>query len=209
MTDYGETDGLQEATPEQIERYFLHSAEDAALYAALRAPYFPDPHPTVGHLGAHSIRAVRAVCEIARPKRILEIGYCMGHSAEMWMHFAPDARLVSVDPGGDPIIVRAVEVCRRLHPYPQFDFIKEDSRFLLKNFGDRIRDLAPDLVYIDGMHTHEFVDSDIKMARELGARWICLDDYWRVWGPGVKDAMWDNGLAPFAQWGNIVLCGTM
>lgn len=114
--------------------------------------------------------AFREVLEIAQPESILEIGFCIGGSALMFLSINPKLTYHSVD------IVDKEKSGNYLHSrFPGWDLYLADSR-KIEPMEDGFNKWY-DMVFVDGDHSDEGVRDDIQTALEFGPRYILLDDY--------------------------------
>lgn len=133
------------------------------------------------HSGPHILRHFRDTIEIVKPRRILEIGFNMGHSAAMWLNLC-DAYVYSVD-----ISLK--------------DETFEGGEYLYNNFHDRfeyritpsgdhynrLRWATPfDLCFIDGAHDEHSIIKDTAMCMHLKIPFILYDDYYEKFGETKK-----------------------
>lgn len=115
---------------------------------------------------------------ISKIKKILEIGFNAGHSAELFLTTTNCEKLVSFD--------------INIHPY-----LKTGSEFIKKKFGDRFTLIEGDsnkkvpeyaathsnekfdLIFIDGGHSFKCCFSDIRNCSKLAHRetLVLIDDY--------------------------------
>lgn len=184
-------------TQEQLAWYMQqYSEEDRAFFDTILRTL---PLSPLGSLGPHSVGAIREVCELVKPKSILEIGFNVGYSATMWLTFT-DADLVSVDNSDrEPTKVAVERVQARW-----------GSRFTYLNVGSE--SVAPllegrgfDLAFVDGDHTAPGVAWDLAMVRSLGVTNVVMDDYWPMFS-AAQEVLPGSGYEVVRQWGNIVLC---
>jgi len=156
---------------------------------------------TTGSLGPHSVRAIRAIAEFVQPKSILEIGLNCGISTCFWLHLCPDAKVVSVDISAADHTLRGVaSIAAWFHDRHQF--VMSDSKFCGPLLPTRIYELA----FVDGDHEYDGARADLGLCLDLNIPWIAMDDYWPVFGPGVRRAV--ESMPQFArQWnqGNYAL----
>lgn len=227
-----ETDNLDEATDAQVSLYANAPDDDLAVFAEATAGLSPpnglrgdgrcsEGKPLNGSLGPHSVRAVREISRIAKPKSILEIGFHMGYSASLWLHFNPKASVLSVDISGRDVTRYGAAALKVRHA-GRFDFIQADSGdpvfggilsgAVAADLADErgaLRRLAPrkfDFAFIDGDHFEPGVVKDIRLALSLGVKHLAFDDWWTRFGPGVKSAIARfPELEKVRQFGNVIL----
>lgn len=151
------------------------------------------------HCGPHSLRSIEAAYEMAgRPKRVLEIGFCLGHSASMF--FGLGAQEVTSVDNSERQQTRQAVVAMRNKFGGGFRFVKgtsADVRMEKPHYG---------LAFIDGGHEFHDVASDIDSCLALDIPWMLFDDVAFKWGPGVMPAIESRHLIPLAIFGNLCLC---
>jgi hypothetical protein len=156
---------------------------------------------TTGSLGPHSVRAIRSIAEFVNPSSIFEIGFNCGISTMMWLHLCPKAKVVSVDISGADHTYRGVAQVGAWH-HDRHQFINADSKFC----GPLLPTREYDLAFVDGDHEYDGVRADLGLCLDLKIPWVALDDYWPIFGPGVRRAV--ESMPQFArQWyqGNYAL----
>jgi hypothetical protein len=136
--------------------------------------------PIPYYSGPHIIRHFRTVLDIVKPKRVFEIGLCVGASASFVLHLS-DAYVFSVDVSDRDETVNAGLTLKDVFP-DRFDFEIVDSGTIL----ERMKTHDPyDMIYIDGDHEEAGVTKDIQMAIDLNIPYIFFDDIMPNYGPGV------------------------
>jgi len=133
-------------------------------------------------VGPHSVDAFRKISSIVKPKSILEIGFNMGWSASLWLHFT-EAKLTSVDISDKDETLFAASVLKEKHP-DRFEFILSDS----KDVYSKLKDKNFDMIFIDGDHTFDGVKTDMQLAKDLNIKNVVMDDWLPQYGPGVQPA---------------------
>jgi len=112
-------------------------------------------------------------------KRIAEIGFNAGHSAECFFKNCPQLeQLISFDINAFPYTKPAADFFQTLHP-AQFFLVEGDSRVKVPEFASLFPEQKFDLIYIDGSHWFQDVVADILHAQELAhpKTLLWLDDY--------------------------------
>jgi methyltransferase family protein len=174
---------------------FAHSDEDARFFIEWTG-YLPIRKETTPyHSGPHSIRAFRAALKLTGARRILEIGFCLGHSATILLELGSEW-------------VHSVDNSER-------DQTREAAELVMAKYNHRFcfdyrRFYSPngkfDMIFIDGGHEFDDVDEDIKLGLKLKIPFFLFDDFWPHWGPGIQPAIEKHGLIPIAILGNLALC---
>lgn len=177
------------------------SRYDEVFYEAATSVLPKRKETTPYHSSPHSVRSLRMAYELAgRPANVLEIGFCLGHSAALWLALGAK-HVTSIENSTRPETMAAVSLIRAMHGDDRFTFVlrgKENpSSFVRKNTG---------LIFIDGDHGVEAVDIDTAWALELGIPFILFDDYPPKWGPGTIPAIEKHRLIPLAIIGTMALC---
>ena len=150
-------------------------------------------------LGPHSVDPIRKVCELTKPTSILEIGFNMGYSSALWLHFT-DAKVVAVDISDKDETLLAAKILKELYP-DRFEFVLSDSKHLY----EKIKDRQFDFIFIDGDHEDDGVMADMQLAKDLNIHNICLDDWLPQFGPGVQPSAKRHSLNVTHIFGNIAL----
>ena len=191
-------DAIMDRTPE----------EEEAFWSIIKGHNLPghgkDPtsdYPTPYSCGPHSLKYIRRVCDLVKPKLMLEIGFNLGWSASMWLTCS-DTKLVSVDISTRGNTIKGAQILRNQYG-DRFEFICCDSKTVLPILLER--GMRPDLVFVDGDHTPEGVENDTQVALELGAPYIFFDDWLPRFGPGTVPAIEKYDLEIIEQMGNMVL----
>ena len=205
-------DDLQAVTRDQLAAYtwsftdqeyadFMRWTEHFPGLAGLRGEGRDRSMPlTEGSLGPHSVRALRAIAEIARPRSILEIGFNCGYSAACWLNICPDAKLVSVDISTrDRTMWGAAWLSSWFHD--RFRLVLADSKFC----GPTLPGRDYDLIFIDGDHSERGIRADVGLAMELRIPFVAFDDWWPIFGETQAAVRDIAALECVGHWGNIAL----
>lgn len=162
----------------------------------------PNVALTAGSLGPHSVRAIRPMAEFVKPESILQIGFNAGVSACFWLNLRPTAKVVSVEIEACDHVTRGVSALAAWF-HDRHQIVYADSKFC----GPLLPRRDYDLAFVDGDHTFDGVRADLGLCLDLGVPWIALDDYWPVFGPGVRAAVESFGGTFQRQWyqGNYAL----
>lgn len=114
---------------------------------------------------------IKQVYDIAKPKKMLEIGFNAGHSAFGWLTLCPDLQYHSID------------ICKHSYTRSHAQKLKEvfGARFMFGAMNSMdakdhmIKDY--DMVFIDGDHEAEALKHDYDICKTAGTKWILIDDY--------------------------------
>ncbi len=123
-----------------------------------------------GSKGMDCWQVVDFVGAVAKPKRILEIGFNAGHSASMWLS-RTDATVLSIDYLYRDCVRIGSEFLKAKFP-DRFSFMQCNSLDLY----EKIKGQEFDMVVVDGGHATEVCLSDCNLALKLGAKWLVVDD---------------------------------
>jgi hypothetical protein len=191
-----------------MERIFLRTEKESAEFDRWCGDLPLREDSTPFHSGPHSIRQFRSALTLAgNPQRILEIGFCLGHSARIFLGLLPKCEVISIDNSKRPQTLEAAELLYKTHGQ-RFALIHGESshpglQILLKD------NMAPfDLIFIDGGHETEAVRADVALGVGLDIPFYLFDDFWPHWGPGVLPAIRGFGLVPLASFGTMMLCAS-
>ena len=119
-----------------------------------------------GEMNHHCFETIEDICQITTPNSILEIGFRRGNSALMWL-INSSATLMSLDI--EDFSIKSVQLLESQFPN-RFRYLQCDSR----NFKS---EETFDLIFIDGDHSFEGIEDDIKMSLQLNPKYLVLDDY--------------------------------
>lgn len=177
---------------------FEHSKTDAADFELWTSELPLRKDTTPFHSGPHSIRALVGAMNVCKPKHILEIGFCLGHSATIFLSNGAKS-VTSIDISERPELLEAVK--KMSERFPSFRFYKRSSAFNPEDHPEGF-----DTIFIDGAHDHDSVVEDIKLGRTLKCKWFIFDDWFECWGPGVRTAIAQERMVPVAIFGNVAVC---
>ena len=119
-----------------------------------------------GEMNHHCFETIEDICQITTPNSILEIGFRRGNSALMWL-INSSATLMSLDI--DDFSIKSVQLLESQFPN-RFKYLQCDSRIFKS-------EETFDLIFIDGDHSVDGIESDIKMSLQLNPKYLVLDDY--------------------------------
>lgn len=110
-------------------------------------------------------------------KRVMEIGFNAGHSAEVFLQYNKDLILVSFDLGIHDYVVHAKEYIDFTYP-DRHTLILGDSRITIPTFIDENKGTTFDIIFIDGGHEYDIANSDLKNCFSLANKdtIVILDD---------------------------------
>lgn len=148
------------------------------MWEALVRYWFPGDDFPHDELVRGYYEAKHAVARELQPASILEIGVRAGYSAYAFLNAVPEAEYFGIDaqaPNYGPSLALAEHAREILSPY--------DARFLCAD-TQRLTELPAsrsgrpwDLVHVDGDHSRQGAEHDIRLAVASWARWILVDDY--------------------------------
>jgi hypothetical protein len=195
--------------PWMIERVFLRTKGDEMLFKQWTADLPIREDTTPFHSGSHSIRQFRAALLVMGRNNflnVLEVGFCLGHSARIFFGLGADA-VTSIDNSPRRLTQIGAEVVKRTHPHG-FEFIAGDTLKNPEPLELHLRGRRFDLMFVDGNHNRDGVDADIALGLKLKIRHFLFDDFYPQWGPGVLPAIEAAKLVPLASFGTMMLCVT-
>lgn len=153
--------------------------------------------------GGTSPVEARSLCELAASvgaSRIAEIGFNVGFSALAFLESSADAGVVSFELNKRRAVLLAKEFVDERYP-DRHELVIGDSLDTVAHYADE-HPHSFDLVFVDGGHSKEIADSDIRhacrLARPRGL--VVVDDVipWLKWGAG-----------PYAAWNDAVAAGLL
>lgn len=120
-------------------------------------------------------------------KRVIEIGFNAGHSAEVFLENNPELELVSFDLGSHKYVSVAKEYIDATYPN-RHTLILGDSTKTIPEYLQRNKDKKFDFIFIDGGHEYEIAKTDIQNCFNFAHKdsIVALDDtmYTRGWHQG-------------------------
>ena len=119
-----------------------------------------------GEMSHHCFETIEDICQTTSPNSILEIGFRRGNSALMWL-INSSATLMRLDI--DDFSIKSVQLLESQFPN-RFKYLQCDSRIFKS-------EETFDLIFIDGDHSVDGIESDIKMSLQLNPKYLVLDDY--------------------------------
>lgn len=166
-----ENQKLMYSSPEDQE-FYLNTVKGLPTLAGLNGTGkdengIPLPYGT----GPHSVRCLREIVELVKPKNIIEIGFNMGWSSAMWLELAPKAKVFSFDISYKKETIVAAEILTERYPN-RFKYLNRHDF----NFFSFVNDNDFDLIFIDGGHELNDVIVDIEFALNLKMPNIAFDD---------------------------------
>lgn len=126
---------------------------------------------------------------------ILEIGFCLGHSAEIFYGLGVGS-VCSIENSDRAETLKAARAVKSRHP--SFTLAMPWER-------DILRGRTFDLGFIDGDHSADAIRKDYAIMRELRVPWVLFDDFWPHWGD-TQQVMQELGITPVAILGTMALC---
>ncbi len=111
-------------------------------------------------------------------RKIAEVGFNAGHTAEIFLEYVPGSHVVSFDINSHPYTNVGVAFMTGKYK-DRFWFVEGDSHDSIKNFYQAHPDSQFDLIYIDGCHRFGACLADIfnfkSLARPNSILWV--DDF--------------------------------
>lgn len=124
-------------------------------------------------------------------KRVLEIGFNLGHSAMNTLASRPDTTVTSVDIGEHGYVRDAARYIGRRFP-GRHELVVGDSKDVIPRLASAAVKESYDLIFIDGGHSYEDAAADLTNCAALADKntVVILDDYLpeRHWGVGPVQA---------------------
>lgn len=154
-------------------------------------------------LGAHSVRCLREIIEITKPKNIIEIGLNVGVSSALWLEMS-EANVMSCDISDRKETITAGEMLHDRYG-SRFKFVICDSAYLVRDWIHEIAPMKPDLIFIDGAHDESSVVKDIGVALSLGIKHVVFDDFLEQFGEVQQAIAHFHQLKQVKVLGNIAL----
>jgi len=147
-----------------------------------------DGVPIPYSLGVHSVKWLREVIWIVKPKRMLTIGFNLGYCTALWFKLNPKLQyLLAIDISDKRETLHSVNVLKQRHK-ERFDFYHFDS----KRVFPILEGMKFDTCFIDGNHDLDYILNDIDLAVKLGIPNIIFDD----WNPLFSDVQQALQLRP-------------
>lgn len=134
--------------------------------------------------GPHSVRCLREIVDIVKPKNIFEIGLNMGWSSAMWLELAPKAKVTSCDISYKDETIAAAEFLANKYPKR----FKYANRLESEAFDKITKGKDFDLVFIDGGHLIDDVIADLRLCMDLNIPFFAMDDWLPAYGE-VEEAV--------------------
>jgi hypothetical protein len=123
--------------------------------------------------GPHSVRCLREIVDIVKPKNIFEIGLNMGWSSAMWLELSPKAKVTSCDISYKDETIAAAEFLSNKYPKR----FKYANRLEPEAFDKITKGKDFDLVFIDGGHLIDDVIADLRLCMDLNIPFFAMDDW--------------------------------
>lgn len=143
-----------------------------------------------GHLPPTEVIKIffEVVNNICAPKKILEIGTCLGYSSTYMLQTFPESIVDSIDIRRQTCHgIEGIGYVEKRYP-DRFRFTQGDSKELDKYYKPDVFDFA----FIDGDHSYSMAVNDIRKCKSLNIPIIALDNVYGT--PSVKKAAKDEGL---------------
>lgn len=152
--------------------------------------------------GPHSVRCLREIVDIVKPKNVFEIGLNMGWSSAMWLELSKKAKVTSCDISYKDETIAAAQFLTNNYP-DRFTYV---NRLESESFEKATKNKGFDLAFIDGGHLLDDVVSDLKFCMELNIPFFAMDDWLPEYGEVEKAVKtFGNDLELINVNGNIAL----
>lgn len=142
-----------------------------------------DGIPIPYHCGPHSVKCLREIVGIIKPKSIFEIGFNCGHSSSMWLNLS-NADVFSCDISKKKETLHGASTLWAEYG-DRFTYCDRNDEFFIGYLKERDFDVC----FVDGGHLYEDVIADIDLCLELNIPYIAFDDIIEDFGPGVMPAI--------------------
>jgi hypothetical protein len=110
------------------------------------------------------VKRVHDLIQITRgAKRIMEIGFNAGHSAELFLKYT-SAHVTSFDLGDHPYVTHAKEYIDAYYPGRHSLILGDSTVMVPKCIGKY------DVIFIDGGHDYEVARADLQNAKKLARK---------------------------------------
>lgn len=121
---------------------------------------------------------VQHMQRISKIKKILEIGFNAGHSAELFLTTTNCEKLLSFDINVHPYLKTGAKFIKQKFG-DRFTLIEGDSKIKVPEYATTHSDEKFDLIFIDGGHSFECCFSDIQNCSKLAHQetLVLIDDY--------------------------------
>ena len=141
--------------------------------------------------GPHSVKNFTAFSQLGFIYgKVFEIGFCLGHSASAFLECGA-------------ALVHSQEISMRPETLLARDVVKNKWQ---DRFEYNVVRGPYDVAYIDGDHSVEAVDADVRHCLDLGISKIIFDDFYPHWGPGTQPAIRKYNLKIKAIIGGMATC---
>lgn len=175
------------------------SPEDVALFEKWTCHLPKREDDTPYHSGAHSIKNFRhalAIAGLSSVFHVVEIGFCLGHSAEIFLRLGA-SHVVSIEISDRAQTMTAARAMKQKWP----------DQFALKNPSEKFPEYYSSCKFglIDGDHSADAIHKDLDFMRQHRVPWVLFDDFWPHWGD-TQQVMKELGITPVAILGTMALC---
>lgn len=134
------------------------------------------PFPTEGFV---SEKQQKQLCELIaqyapQTKRIMEIGFNAGHSAECFLKWNPNVHVVSFDIGRHNYVQKGKEYIDAIYPGRHTLIIGDSTKTVLEYKPD----VPFDVIFIDGGHDYPIAQADLENCKRLAHAntFVVMDD---------------------------------
>jgi hypothetical protein len=136
------------------------------------------PKPIEGHMQLQEdiISLWTTVKDITNFKKLIEIGFNVGHSSTIILSLFDDVSINSFDINRNSRTQEGADLVKQkfVHRHNFFTYNTLDLRQDIIN--NKFKFPEADLIFIDGGHSYEVALNDIMIAKENNIRYILVDD---------------------------------
>ncbi len=178
-----EEEQLMYASDEDV-KFYLKCVEGLPTLAGLDGSgKGSDGIPLPYGLGPHSVRCLREIVDIVKPKHIFEIGFNMGWSSALWLNLGNDIKLISCDISDKEETLLGAKILAEKF-FPRFMYLARNSEAIDSILSEH----QYGLIFIDGGHLINDVVADIEFSLKYKIPHIAFDDFLPQFGQ-VQDAI--------------------
>jgi predicted O-methyltransferase YrrM len=138
------------------------------------------PEGFTGHLipSTEVVEALIKISQKKKMKKILEIGFNTGWSAEIFFKIFKDISITSIEINKHSDSIKALEIINAINKNSLFMLWEDSSKVyeMLKKKQNLLPESSYDTAFIDGDHSYEGVKNDINLCMHLGIKNFIFDD---------------------------------